>query len=275
MWSACCSSCENKKSQEPGSFPSAPALEAAHDTLEANEGELKQELQELSHASGGVVEEPESKDVKGFFYEVNVDRQGLTGLGLQLEASDPRYCFVAAVKADGLIEIWNQQRKTDLPQVAASDRLVKVNGVAFPSQILVTKACGFGAFSLTFQRPRVFQVTVRKKTSWGLDIAASEQGLTIMAIQDGAIQEWNNEHPEREVHVGDRIVAAVARRSSVKEGHSDGAPVPRCTAVFTGDGSSVSDCLLETLQSRSLQGPVCMTIMSWSCGDDFDETSGY
>lgn len=53
MWSACCSSCENKKSQEPGSFPSAPALEAAHDTLEANEGELKQELQELSHASGG------------------------------------------------------------------------------------------------------------------------------------------------------------------------------------------------------------------------------
>lgn len=269
MWSACCSSCENKKSQEPGSFPSAPALEA-HDTLEANEGELKQELQDSTPA-----QEPESKDVKGFFYEVNVDRQGLTGLGLQLEASDPRYCFVAAVKADGLIEIWNQQRKADLPQVAASDRLVKVNGVAFPSQILVTKACGFGAFSLTFQRPRVFQVTVRKKTSWGLDIAASEQGLTIMAIQDGAIQEWNDKHPEREVHVGDRIVAAVARRSSVKEADGDGAPVPRCTAVFTGDGSSVSDCLLETLQSRSLQGPVCMTIMSWSCGDDFDETSGY
>lgn len=269
MWSACCSSCENKKSQEPGSFPSAPALEA-HDTLEANEGELKQELQDSTPA-----QEPESKDVKGFFYEVNVDRQGLTGLGLQLEASDPRYCFVAAVKADGLIEIWNKQRKADLPQVAASDRLVKVNGVAFPSQILVTKACGFGAFSLTFQRPRVFQVTVRKKTSWGLDIAASEQGLTIMAIQDGAIQEWNDEHPEREVHVGDRIVAAVARRSSVKEADGDGAPVPRCTAVFTGDGSSVSDCLLETLQSRSLQGPVCMTIMSWSCGDDFDETSGY
>eukprot|EP00435_Cladocopium_sp_Y103_P068411 s6_g31.t1 len=219
-------------------------------------------------------EEPEPGDVKGFFYEVNVDRQGLTGLGLQLEASDPRYCFVAAVKADGLIEMWNKQCKGDVPQVTACDRLVKVNGVAFPSQILVTKACGFGALSLTFQRPRVFQVTVRKKTCWGLDIAAGEHGLTIMAIQDGAIQEWNDENPEREVHVGDRIVAAAARRSSVNLGDSAPASAPRCTAVFTGDGSSVSDCLLETLQSRSLQGPVCMTIMSWSCGDDFDETSG-
>lgn len=270
MWSACCSSCENKKSQEPGSFPSAPALDV-HDTLEANEGELKQELlqdptpvQEPS--------EPASGDVKGFFYEVTVNRQGLTGLGLQLEASDPRYCLVVAVKADGLIEMWNKQNRD---VVTACDRLVKVNGVAFPSQILVTKACGFGAFSLTFQRPRLFQVSVRKRTSWGLDIAASGQGLTIMAIQDGAIQEWNDEHPEREVHVGDRIVAAVARRSSVKEDGSAGSGAPVPTAGFTGHGSSVSDALLETLQSRSLQGPVCMTIMSWSCGDDFDETSGY
>ena len=258
MWSACCSSCEKDKTPQDV-LPTSLALGNADN--EEGEKEVMQMVKDLAPTEeSGIIE-------TGFFYDVKLDRQGLSGLGLQLEATDPRYCLVAGVKEEGLVEMWNKQQTVDGPQVIPFDRLVKVNGISHPSSVLITKACAFGQLVLTFQRPRMFKVAMQKRNTWGLDITASENGLTIMAVQDGTIQEWNDFHPERLVQVGDRIVSVVAKRTSTHE-------ATRKTAIYTGEGS-VSDCLLETLQSRNIEGPVTMTIMSWACGDDIDEGNKY
>eukprot|EP00913_Durusdinium_trenchii_P024019 g22557.t1 len=58
------------------------------------------------------------------FYHVEIERQGLAGLGLQLEAMQDEYCLVIGIK-EGLIEHWNAQQETPEMQVRPWDRLVE------------------------------------------------------------------------------------------------------------------------------------------------------
>lgn len=200
---------------------------------------MESKVEEADQTPPEAEEEPPSAS----FYHVEIERQGLAGLGLQLEAMQDEYCLVIGIK-EGLIEHWNAQQETPEMQVRPWDRLVEVNGTRAPGRQLVSKACAFGQLRLTFERPRSFEVRTRKTHTWGLDITVGDGCLRVVAIKEGPIQEWNQDNPDHAIQCGDRIVAV----SPVEE-----------------EAPKALD-LLQTLQHHP--GEVTLRIMSWSKEDE-------
>merc|ERR1719382_1920842 len=70
---------------------------------------------------------------------------------------------------------------------------------------------------LTITRPQCWTIAVSRTAPLGLTLTQAAASNIVTAIQPGVIADWNKSHPDKEVKVGDRIVAVNGNKAVGKE----------------------------------------------------------
>lgn len=142
-------------------------------------------------------------------FAVRVTKSVGQGLGMDIDILDKNNCQIIGMKEEGLVSAYNLTTEPET-QVRAGDFIVSVNGVTGDPQTLVKEMQKTGEMNIAVRRPFEFPVVVERQDNslkFSLNYAPNSVALIITAIQDGPITAWNKLHPDRDVKVGDRIVA--------------------------------------------------------------------
>jgi len=117
---------------------------------------------------------------------------------------------VVKVKEEGLIVRWNAEVSNPLDRVRAGDCIREINGTQGVTQAMLGIVATQLALKLVIVR-RHIEVTLTKGSSdeLGVTVEPSLDSIAITHIQDtGLVRQWNEDHPQKAVQVGDSIVSA-------------------------------------------------------------------
>lgn len=181
------------------SFPCSPQLVATsvRPSVCCSDSGLKIDNGNLS------VEENEIRSKTTFV--VNVVNHDGGGIGAVLRKSGG--IFVTDVHKDGLIGNWNNANLSCAVKVG--DRLLSVNDSEHDAEMRNAFE-RVGPLKLVFQRNTSFIVTLKKDGErLGMKLKRSRRAdeLTVTEIGQGRCKEWNECHADKQVKVGDVVVA--------------------------------------------------------------------
>lgn len=134
--------------------------------------------------------------------------------GLELDLSDKKTAYVLGVKA-GPFKSYNDDKKP-AQQLKAGDSIIKVNeeegSAAKLDELMKSQA------NLVLKVRRSFKASIildrKGKGKLGFEPKAVGNSLLItnVSADDGAMKQWNSDHPEQKVQEGDRIIAVGGQR---------------------------------------------------------------
>mmetsp|Transcript_8832 Transcript_8832/g.16641 ORF Transcript_8832/g.16641 Transcript_8832/m.16641 type:complete len:227 (-) Transcript_8832:110-790(-) len=160
--------------------------------------------------SDGMPKKADDFQVREFTFSVVRANKGVP-LGLLLDPSGSDGIYVCSVQA-GDHPIANTNK--DLPdsrRLKQGDFIFKINDVSSDLANMMTELQAKGNLEFVVRRPISFEIQIdRKDQSVGCGItydASTGISLVIESINEGPIQTWNAEHPDKVVRIGDRIVA--------------------------------------------------------------------
>lgn len=166
---------------------------------------------------------------------VRVTRGAGSKLGIVVHISvETGLLTIAQVQGDGIIEAWNRQRPEE-ERVRGGEWIVSVNGIGEMPGNTFRELQSLGALHIVVSRqlPPMSDARQHDVQLWsqlpsaceelqripitvqaseqrpvGLDVEILPWGLTIAGVKEGAVQDWNMQHPTKAVCAGDRIVFA-------------------------------------------------------------------
>lgn len=132
-------------------------------------------------------------------FPVSVDNDPKKPIGASFDSQDGTTLQVSKVDA-GLL---------DGSGLQVGDFIVKANAVEGSSAKLAKELKKKGPLELSARRPQEFCVAFQKKDpkKFGLEVAKKSTCLVVTKVAAGPVQAWNEANPEREVKLGDRVVA--------------------------------------------------------------------
>mmetsp|Transcript_133615 Transcript_133615/g.266589 ORF Transcript_133615/g.266589 Transcript_133615/m.266589 type:complete len:228 (-) Transcript_133615:728-1411(-) len=164
------------------------------------------------HAQSEKGKEPhKSGELKEFTAVVERDRT-TTPLGVLLDPSGIGSLYVCSVQQEGQspVRTANERAPTE-KQLRAGDFIFQVNQVCSDVHAMMTEMQRSSRIEFLVRRPTVYAVSFdRRGASVGCGItydSCAGISLVIESINEGPIQTWNAEHPDKVVRIGDRIVA--------------------------------------------------------------------
>lgn len=141
---------------------------------------------------------------------------------------------ISQVQPGGMVEAWNEQRPAE-ERVRGGEWIVSVNGVSETTGSIFRQLQSVGALEIVVSRrpppstslqrgplessllsiqelaePQRIPLTVHvnERMPIGVEVTVLSDAFTIAEIREGAVKQWNRQHPTKEVCVGDRIVFA-------------------------------------------------------------------
>lgn len=128
------------------------------------------------------------------------------GVGLVLKKKGMHKLFVLCVKKYGVVRTWNMLNADS--KVQRGDEVVCVNGISNDVSRMVAEFKTARHLNVMFQRPRTFRVTLDKNSRMlGMMFKVKEDvdELMVINVTEGRCREWNQEHPDEQIMVGDII----------------------------------------------------------------------
>ncbi|CAJ1425818.1 unnamed protein product, partial [Effrenium voratum] len=129
-------------------------------------------------------------------------------LGLSFDLSDDTTCIVKSV-AGGLAAVWNKSAH-ESQAILPFDRIIRVNGMPGSSRELVSiLLADHDVFSIALMRPEERIVDLSEGTGLGICVKYKRNsvGFWVNFVQEGAVQRWNEAHPEAALMPHDRVIS--------------------------------------------------------------------
>eukprot|EP00931_Biecheleriopsis_adriatica_P073556 TRINITY_DN47819_c0_g1_i1.p1 TRINITY_DN47819_c0_g1~~TRINITY_DN47819_c0_g1_i1.p1 ORF type:complete len:229 (+),score=45.36 TRINITY_DN47819_c0_g1_i1:129-815(+) len=145
-----------------------------------------------------------------YTWDASFTRKDVTSgdwLGLVLDLSDDTTCLVKEVDG-GLAADYNAAKPSNPIQMF--DRIVKVNGTTGSAKWIAAElGSQQSSFTLTLMRPQERNIHLESSTDLGVMVKYKKgsMGFWAHAIEAGKMQVWNQEHPDQQLKVFDRVVA--------------------------------------------------------------------
>lgn len=144
-------------------------------------------------------------------FHITIENPTSKPLGMDLDTQDEHTVYVENVRPLGLVDLYNSNSKPT-ERLLAGHFITQVNGVQGRASELMEEINKRSVLRLVVRRPFVFCVAVDKKdkkreTGMNFNRRSYAGSLIINQMWQGPVMEWNRRHPEKEVHLGDRIVA--------------------------------------------------------------------
>lgn len=140
-------------------------------------------------------------------------------LGLSLDIFEKVNCLISAVKEKGIVSDYNSSVESHLA-IRESLYLVACNGIEDAVQLVEALKKSGATLNLTLRRSHELTVHLVKSDGalkMNLHHVPDSSSVLITAIGEGPVTKWNTENPDRQVKVGDRIVAVNGQRGLAKD----------------------------------------------------------
>lgn len=161
-----------------------------------------------------------------FFIEV--DRTSGQSLGIEVEHYTDRVLIVMTIN-EGLIQDWNTANPEQM--LEEQDLIVGANGVTGDVESILAECRAAKELKLSVRRPAFkikkiatvdfeYKITLDKTQGAKLGIDVNHEDgkeLFIESIDEGLITTWNEENPDKQVLIEDRIVEVNGLRGDVKD----------------------------------------------------------
>lgn len=163
----------------------------------------------------------------GPVFYVDINRTTGQSLGIEVEHYTPRVLIVMTVNG-GLIQDWN----TANPEatVEEQDLIVGANDVEGDVEKILNECRQLQPIKLAVRRPLMkirklktleteFKISLDKQegSKLGIDVNHEDgKELFIESIDEGLVKTWNDEHPDTQVHIEDRIIEVNGVKGDVK-----------------------------------------------------------
>mmetsp|Transcript_29775 Transcript_29775/g.68564 ORF Transcript_29775/g.68564 Transcript_29775/m.68564 type:complete len:299 (+) Transcript_29775:64-960(+) len=149
--------------------------------------------------------EPKDEDI--FWIDV---QKGDAGVGLEVETAAGM--LLCAKLREGPITAWNQAHGPE-HRVRTGCRILEVNGTRGEPVSMIQAMKQASALRIQLRHPKCFTIRLTKQDGKGFGICivgGSTQKMSALKVSQfgpGVVNDWNREHTEKEVKIGDRIVA--------------------------------------------------------------------
>lgn len=154
-------------------------------------------------------------------FVVQLQNPHFKALGVELDTQAISLVYVNDVK-DGVVQAYNRTAKPE-SRLRPGQFIVKVNGVEGLASDMVDEMNRLANLRLLVRQPFTMCVAIDKKSQKGLlagvDFVKKSAVccLLINQLGEGPIEEWNTENPDREVRVGDRIIAVNGQKGKAAD----------------------------------------------------------
>jgi len=135
-------------------------------------------------------------------------------LGFEFDGTADDALFVTSIGAAGPVKEYNEKEEAN-KQMKTGQYIVAVND-AKDKKGMLEALKKEDKVVLSMVRPLCFTVPITKKGPLGLTLAQAVTSNLIKSVQDGPFMEWNASNKDKEVRVGDRIVAVNGNRAQGK-----------------------------------------------------------
>lgn len=168
------------------------------------------EQQAKSHVAPPVSVVPAEPLLPPNEYRIFIDKDDDVGAGMVIESIGDMLIVVKI--RSGPVQRWNKAHYTESDLlVRVGDAIVSVNGTEGSSDALLEELQRSNRLVIVMRHSREFQVDIdRTSKDFGICVLMGSEKhdmLKVVARNEGDVDDWNEEHPDREVRVGDRIFA--------------------------------------------------------------------
>lgn len=152
-------------------------------------------------------------------FVVNISREENLPLGIEFDDSDGYSVRLSQIEMSGSFAKWNRGRCME--QVRRGDHIIAVNGVRGSASGILRRMQQAKELNMDFYRPAAYSIEVTKTAGGlGIDTKQSDNSRSLMishVVGKGAVKEWNDAHPDKQVRKYDRIVKVNGCPGTVEE----------------------------------------------------------
>jgi len=152
-------------------------------------------------------------------FVVNVSKDENMPLGIEFDDSDGYTVRLSEIDTRGSFAKWNKRHCME--QIRRGDQVIAVNGIRGSSSSILQRMQQAKELEMELYRPAFYSIQITKSADGlGIDTKQSDNSRSLMVshvVGKGAVKEWNDANPDKQVRKYDRIVKVSGRPGTVEE----------------------------------------------------------
>lgn len=152
-------------------------------------------------------------------FVVSISREENVPLGIEFDESDGYTVRLSQIDNGGSFATWNSRHCME--QIRRGDHIIAVNGTRGIASSILQRMRQAKELELDLYRPAFFSIQITKSADGlGIDTKQSDNSRSLMVshvVGKGAVKEWNDANPDKQVRKYDRIVKVNGSPGTVEE----------------------------------------------------------
>jgi hypothetical protein len=153
-------------------------------------------------------------------FKITLKKDKLKSAGFDVDTADKERLFIVSDSFKGPAKEHNE-KADPVEQIKKMQFITAVNGICGDSKLMEKELKAKEEVTLTIRRPMVFTIAVEKKGQFGMVMGDCPTSSYVNKLVEDkgetCIKTWNENHKDKQVQVGDRIIVVNGKMGKGKE----------------------------------------------------------